>query len=137
RTAVEAGSVDAGAATVAEEVPEGTLAALRSAQRQSRKWAEASAVEDGESPLSVSLRGSAPRASGAAEVGGTYAKRRRSNWGLIRAVGSGALAVGILTAVLALRDRPGFRVGDIEGPASSTTKRSAGSNGTPSRRVST
>jgi eukaryotic-like serine/threonine-protein kinase len=42
---------------------------------------------------------------------------RRRNAGVFFAVGAGALAVGVLATMIALRDRPGFRVGDIEGPS--------------------
>ena len=126
-TAVEGagrGSVDAAAETLAEELAPFSAAAL--AQSRAAVASARPPVEDAQSPLSVSLHG-AVSAPPAAHALPRQVTPRRSNTGLFVAVGSGALAVGVLTAVLALGDRPGFRVGDIEGPAPTTTKRSAGS----------
>ncbi len=120
-------SVDAAAETVAEELAPfsaGTLARSQASHGGRATDDALPAGEGGQPPLSVSLHGavSAPPAARAALT----RPRRRSHAGLFFVVGSGALAVGVLTAVLALGDRPGFRVGDIEGPSSSPTKRSAG-----------
>lgn len=125
-TALETASVDASAETVFEALPEGTLAALRRAQGVAAAPGSSLAHEEGQPALSVSLPGRlrAP----AAGLPSSEPPRRRSNAGLFLAVGAGALAVGVLTAVVALRDRPGFRVGDIEGPEpSGRTQRSAAS----------
>ncbi|NLE86060.1 MAG: protein kinase [Myxococcales bacterium] len=121
-----AGPVDAAAATVAEEIAPFSAATLARSRASYDGRGTDDALpsgEGGQPPLSVSLHGavSAPPA----RVAEGAAPPRRSNAGLFLAVGSGALAVGVLTAVLALGDRPGFRVGDIEGPSPASTPRSA------------
>jgi serine/threonine-protein kinase len=141
-TAPETASVDAAAETVYEAVPEGTLGALRRAQATAASTGSSARVpyepslaqEDGQPALSVSLpgvmRAPAPR------LPASEPPRRRSNAGLFLAVGAGALAVGVLTAVVALRDRPGFRVGDIAAPEPTHATRSAGTTPAQSRSTS-
>lgn len=116
-TAIEGagrGSVDAAAETLIEEVAPFSAAELAR-----------SGAPGGSLPAPSRREGiSTPPAARAVPQ---EPAKRRSNTGLFLAVGSGALAVGVLTAVLALGDRPGFRVGDIEGPVPTTTQRGAGS----------
>ncbi len=52
--------------------------------------------------------------------------RARSKWGRVAAVGSAALALGVLVAVFLLRDRPGFRVGDLDDDPSPAARPTSG-----------